>query len=492
MNITYNNLSTSDASNLITFTDIPNILKVEDSDGGTYANLTLTFKNNLSSQVSKDGQFYITFLGETITNVKSISDSINKNFYISSTNNVTAAYVARAFRNCPTIAANFRVQHNGATVKLIARAVGTVWGNASDVFQRNIPDTYLTTSVTDGASYADLYGAKVNVDIYNGLDYDEYLTTLEKNYYGGECAFDLSPVLTTLVERGIDKPYSFKVSSIKGDTYNIIANFDDNYIVQGYMCNQGDKFISLNAVNGIIVAQNFKRGTQKSSTNNTILYVYETNIPLSVYKNNTAGMTVYVDYVDSDNTVLETVSYSYNMQYPSNKLWNFNVDLAPNTGLKERFRQSTYIDLRVGGSSTIRYNVIKPLKATEYYQRIYWRNSYGGVSFFDFTGQKSETRDVEISTYQKSIYDYYTDSRNELDKIYDNKIKYTVTLKSHLFENDGKYVFNDLMQSPEVWTEINGEQYAIILDSVSVDETDRNNIYEATVKYHYSQEPSLI
>ena len=76
--------------------------------------------------------------------------------------------------------------------------------------------------------------------------------------------------------------------------------------------------------------------------------------------------------------------------------------------------------------------------------------------------------------------------------IYDNKIKYSVTLKSHLFENDGKYVFNDLMQSPEVWTEINGQQYAIIIDTVSVEETDRNNIYEATVKYHYSQEPSLI
>lgn len=492
MNITYNNLSTSDATNLICFTDIPNILKIEDNDGGTYANLTLTFQGNLSSQVTKDGQFYITFLGETITNVRNVSDSVNKNFYISTVNNVTAAYVARAFRNCPTIAANFRVEHNGATVKLIARAVGTVWGNASDVFQRNISDTYLTASVTDGASYADLYGAKVNVDIYNGLDYDEYVTTLEKNYYGSECAFDLSPVLTTLAERGVDKPYSFKVSSIKGDAYNIIANFDENYIVQGYMVNQGDKFISLSAVNGIIVAQNYSRGTEKSSSNNTILYVYGTTIPLSVYKHNTAGMTVTINYVDSDNTIIESASTSYNMQYPSNKLWNFNIDLAPNTGLKERFKQSTYIDLIVGGMATIRYNVIKPLKATEYYQRICWRNSYGGISFFDFTGQKTETRDLDVETYQKSIYDYYTDSRNELDKIYDNKIKYTVTLKSHLIENDGKYVFNDLMQSPEVWTEINGQQYAIIIDSVSVDEAERNNVFESTVKYHYSQEPSLI
>jgi hypothetical protein len=48
------------------------------------------------------------------------------------------------------------------------------------------------------------------------------------------------------------------------------------------------------------------------------------------------------------------------------------------------------------------------------------------------------------------------------------------------------------MQSAEVWTERNGEAYAIIIDSVSVEEQDRNDIYEATVKYHYSQKPSLL
>lgn len=492
MNITYNGLNTSDATELICFTDIPNILKVEDNGGGTYANLTLTFQGNLASTVTKDGQYYITFLGETITNVRTVSDAINRNFFISSTNNVTAAYVAKAFRNCPTIAANFRVQHNGTTVKLIARNVGTVWGNASDVFQRNIANTYLSATVTDGTSYADLYGAKIDVDIYKGESYDEYVTTLEKNYYGSECAFDLSPVLTTLAERGYANPYSIKVTSLKGDSYNIIGSLEENYITQGYMCNQGDKYISLNALNGVMVAENFGRGTERSYLNNTLLYVYGTKIPLSLYKDNALGVTVTINYTDSDNTVLTSNTTTFNMQYPSYRLWNFTIDLAPNTAFSEWFKKSTYIDLQIGGEGIVRYNVIKPLKATEYYQRVYWRNSYGGVSFFDFTGQKTETRDLETSTYQKSIYDYYDDPRNELDKIYDNKIKYSVTLKSHLFENDGKYVFNDLMQSSEAWTEINGQEYAIIIDTVSVEESDRNNIYEATVKYHYSQEPSLI
>jgi hypothetical protein len=49
-----------------------------------------------------------------------------------------------------------------------------------------------------------------------------------------------------------------------------------------------------------------------------------------------------------------------------------------------------------------------------------------------------------------------------------------------------------LIQSASVWTEINGQEYAIIIDSVNVDETDNNGIFEATLKYHYSQNPSLI
>jgi hypothetical protein len=156
-------------------------------------------------------------------------------------------------------------------------------------------------------------------------------------------------------------------------------------------------------------------------------------------------------------------------------------------------KNAFYVDVKIDSQQDfVRYNVIKPLKATEYSQRILWRNSYGGISFFDFTGAKTETRDVDITTYQKNIFGYYTDTMNELEKVYNNEIKYSVTLKSHLFENDGKYLFNDLAQSPDVWTVINHETYAIIIDNISVDETDRNNIYEATVRYHYSQHPSII
>lgn len=493
MNITYNNMGVGAANNIVTFTDVPNILTVSDTDNGSFAKFTIKFKENLGSIVTKDSEYYITFLGETITNTVSPGSSVNRYFYIGSVNNVTAAYAARAFRNCPTIAANFKVENSGSTVKLTARAVGSVWGGMSNYYLTNIPSEYIEVTAIDGSASSDLYGARIDVDIYSeDASGSFYVTSLEKNYYGNECAFDLSPVLTTLAEIGTTKPYTMNVTSLKDDTYSTLAEFDYNYIAQGYMVNQGNKYIDLNNTS-LLFAQNVNRGESRAFENNTLLYIYGTTIPFSFYSHNNAGMNISIDYRDSDGSLLETYSgYTWRNTDSSKKLWDYTVDLAFNTAMKERFKQSYFIDLTIGSSKTIRYNVIKPLKATEYYQRILWRNSYGGISFFDFTGQKSETRDFDLSTYQKSIYGYYTDYRNELDKIYDNDVKYTVTLKSHLFENDGKYVFNDLIQSPEVWTVINGEEYAIILDSVSVEETDRNNVYEATVKYHYSQKPSII
>ena len=106
------------------------------------------------------------------------------------------------------------------------------------------------------------------------------------------------------------------------------------------------------------------------------------------------------------------------------------------------------------------------------------------------TFEEDKRNTVEGGNYTYKLN--YVDTKNELDKIYDNDVHYTVTLKSHLFENDGKYVFNDIIQSPEVWTVVNGESYGIILENVTVDEVNQNNIYEATVRYGYSMNPSII
>lgn len=485
MRITLNNLELP--SNIICLTDVPNILSVidGDEDSGTHAIFTLQLNNDLSTETSSDGQWYITFFEETITNVINPSNAINKNFYVSDSNSSTAASIARAFRNCPVIAANFLVQNDNSTVTLTARSIGSIFRGLNRVYTTNIPSTYLFGIGSDGSADSSLYGAKIDVDVYSmDAGGTKYITTLEKNFYGGKAEFNLSPVLTTFAEYGRVRPYTLKVSSIVDGNYTLLGNVDENYISIGYMCNQGNKYLINDYMN---VAQNVSRGEAKDSYNNTILYTYAPSIPISFYNGDFGGMTINIDYLGSDYQVLSSSTTTWRNTDSERKLWDLDIQLN-----SYAFNYAFYVDINLGQSYKMRYNVIKPIKATEYYQRIYWRNSYAGISFFDFTGQKTETRDVQIDTYEKNIFDYYTDEKNELEKIYNNEVKYTVTLKSHLFENDGKYIFNDLLQSSSVWTKINGQDYAIIIDSVSVDETDNNNIYEATVKFRYSQTPSII
>ena len=197
MRITLNNLELP--SNLITFTDIPNILKVEDDGGGTYASITFEFENDLSEYTTNNGQWYISLWGETVTNVLNPDDAINRNFFVSSSNQSTAASLCRALRNCPTVATNFNVINNGNEVVLTAKAIGTLFSNSSDFLKYNIWQPLLWVTLVDGSANSNLYGAKIDVDVYHGT---EYITTLEKNYYGSDVAYNISPVLSTFAEYG--------------------------------------------------------------------------------------------------------------------------------------------------------------------------------------------------------------------------------------------------------------------------------------------------
>lgn len=498
MNITYNNISSPE--HLITFTDVPNILKVTDYDGGYKARYTLTFVGNLYGETTADSQWYITLFGDTISNVLDANNAVNKTFHVSTANTSTAASVARALRNCPNLAANFIVEHSGTTVEVTAREVGSIF-QGGNYFATNIASAYMGRDGQDGSASSSLNGALIDVDVTkNG----EYVTTLEKNFYNGEAAFDVSPVLTTIAQHGKVEWYEFKISSLKNGEYALLGNLEHNYVTVGYMCNQGYKYLILDNMDRVLLAQNVSRGGNNGYTNKTMLYTYAPNIRLSLYHYSNVTPWITIRYLDSAyNFIGNETSQAWPKTNNDALLYDYTINLN-----QTLFNQAFYVVVQFNdGTDDIEliYKVIKPLKATEYWQRIYWRNSYGGVSFFDFTGQRSETRNLELSTYQKNIFGYYDSTRkdyrnnqqvnvpyNVLNKSYDNTVDYSVTLKSHLFEHDGKYIFNDLIQSSEVWTEINGEFYEILLESVSVEEQNMNNIYEATVKYKYSQHPSLL
>lgn len=476
MNITLNNIE--QASNLVTFTDIPNILMVSDTSGGTYARLTITFTGNLAAVTTLNNQWQININGDTIQNVLNAEDAVNKNFIAMVNPSSTAASVVRALRNSSSLFSTFKIQQSNNVITLTARQ----YGNIPITFSSNISSSYLSYSTIVGSSYSDFEQKLIDVDIISDGD---YITTLEKTFTNGQAAFNISPILTTMAEKFVSKPYQLVISSYKNGDYNLLATLSNNYASIGYMVNQAERYLSL--PNGIYLAQNVGRGTQSGTLNAMPLYVYERKLPLSFYAFNTAGASIRFDYLDSAYNVIGTETTQWRNSNSSQVLKNITHVLDDNF-----MNNAFYVDVVFGSSNPLRYNVIKPLNATEGNTRIYWINEYGGTSFIDMAGQREETRELELTTYKKNIFDYYTDDVNSLELPYDNTVKYQVTIRSHLFENDGKYIFNSLLQTPFAWTEVNGEKYALLIKSIDVDETEQNNVYRAKVVYEYSQEPSLL
>lgn len=473
MNITYNNLSSP--SNILTFTEIPNILKISENVTGNKCTIQFSMSNGLRQTVSADSQYYITLFGETITNVMSPENANNKRFYISDDSVSTAMSIARAFRNCGGLNADFDIFGNGSTVEIIAKTIGNKITTAN-YLQRNIPGDKMSVSVQDGSSTSILLNSKIQVDVYNSnaASVNNFITTLEKNWYGDECAFDMSPVLSTFSEYGQTQPYTFVLNVYRdnGEWQNQ-GTVSGNTTI-GYHANQSDKY---KYAQGAQMLLNKNRGTNGTM----ILYTYNNVIPYSVLCGiDTGGWNVKVSVKDSAfNEVYANTSTS--SRTTSNMIVDTNATI-PQTAIKNGY----YVDITVG-TETTRFNIIKPLKATEYYQRILWRNEYGGISFFDFTGSRSESDSVDIETYEKNIFDYHDNNEFERKMIYKNDYKKTVSLTSHLLEEDGKWIFNSLMRSKKVWTTINGKTYYIIPKSIDVQEDQTyNNIYTAKLTYEYS------
>ena len=473
MNITYNNLSSP--SNILTFTEVPNILKISENITGTKCTIQFIMGDNLRQTVSADSQYSITLFGETVSNVMSATEARNKRFYISDDAKSTAMSIASALRNCGGLNADFDIFGNGGTVEIIAKTIGKKITTAN-YLQRNIPAQYMSVSVQDGNSYSILFNSKIDIDVYDSasVNVSNYITTLEKNWYGDECAFDMSPVLATFSEYGQTKPYSFVINVFREDgEWQNQGTVSGNTTI-GYHANQSDKY---KYAQGAQMLLNKNRGTNGTM----ILYTYNNVIPYSVLcGSDTGGWNVTVSVKDS--AFNEVYSYtSTGRRTTSNMIVDTNATI-PQTAMTSGY----YVDITIG-TQTTRFNIIKPLKATEYYQRIQWRNEYGGISFFDFTGSRSESDSVDIESYEKNIFDYYDNEYFERKMIYSNDYNKTISLKSHLMEEDGKWIFNSLMRSKKVWTTVNGKTYYIIPKSIDVEEDQQyNNIYTAKLTFEFS------
>lgn len=468
MNITYDGQSIT--SGLITLTGIPNILSVESGKvQGSKAELRITI-NNLSG-IDPTKEYMITINDNTITSSQSEG---NKSFWLTNSNSAqskitVATSIAQALRNSDLGTYDiYQLVSSGQlqpTVVVMAKEIGEQY----EMTYSSTLGSALSIQNYAGSTTDEFAGAKMYVDIYSS---GSYVTTLEKSYYKERIDFNISQILTSISRYDYLTPYDLVIYKKSNDIVSSIGYLSGMYSAMGYMVNQGDKYLNYNENT---LAQNVSRGTQSDVYNRMVLYTYLPSIPLGIYA--ASALNIGINYLDSNKDTIRNETYNFTV--PSHYGYH---EITLDT---EYFNQAYYVDLVIPDVGTLRYNVIKPIDATQRCQRVYYHNSYGGVSFFDFTGEITENHKTDNDTYTKNVFDYYRDSQMEQTKIYSKDTSITVTMKSHLMERSAVWQFNDLLGSYDAWTNINGVDYKIIITDCKVDETD-TGVWQATITYTYS------
>lgn len=463
MVLTYNGQASPQG--MITLTNVPNILTVQ-SSSVTGNNSVLKITINDLTKIDPNNTYYITINGLTIT-----SGNVGNNFYISNSNTganqiAVAHSIAKSLRSVGLT--NYEIYQEisqGILTNVViveAREVGELY---EITFDSNLGAAILYDNYV-GTTSDEFAGGRINIDVYSGSD---YITTLEKSYYKEKIDFNVSDVLKSISRYDFLVPYTLFIYSQIGNQVTNLGRVSATSAI-GYMVNQGEKFLNTYPM----FAQNVSRGT--SSPSKMVLYTYLSTIPVTIYSDDVVE-TVNITYYDSS---LQQIGTGFSNVNIYNGIGQ--SDIALNSNL---FNSAYYVDLSLENGQIIRYNVIKPVDANSRCQRVYYHNSYGGVSFFDFTGQITENHKVDNDTYTKNIYDYYKETTLEQIKIYDKETTINVTMKSHLMERSAVWQFNDLLGSYDVWTNINGVDYKIIVTDCKVDETE-TGVWEATVTYTYS------
>lgn len=471
MNVTLNNQS---SNNIVVFSDVENIVTFSETITGTTTQVLMAFSNNLATTVTGDGQYYITVFDETITNVMTYKNATNRRFWISTSPTNTAASVADALRACPSIAAEWDVTQDGYILYLTAKRIGNKLADYSYWNRTNIGGGYLSIAATrNGSSSSTLLDGKANLEVTNTTDNGSMVGRMVKQIYDDKTDFNITPMLNTEVEYGTVTKFNIHPSTVS--TQGNLTEYSDIpvYMVNGYECNGSSPYL-VNTT-GRILWNKMHNGV------NNVQYLYNPTVIYSVMTVSPNNQIVYYRLFDSTMTQIFQASRPFGGGTPEPRMIDMSYTF-PTTA----FTNAYYAQIQIGNGDSILFNVIKPLNATEYYQRIYWRNEYGGIQFFDFTAEKAEQFDVSTQTYNVNTFERYrsTDLHMATEKIYSNKTNKTYTLTTHLMEKDGKYSLDSLALAKNVWTELNGNTYHIIPTNVSVTENDQyNNIFTAQVSY---------
>lgn len=497
MKITLNGLE--NPNNIITFTNCPTILTVSDSWTGTRARSVIEVSS--LSYVRTPEEYSIKVGDYYIRGTSDLSKSVGNRFYLTSSNTLAnrvlvARKIVDAINSLGGITMSYRVWQDSNSIgelipRVIVEAIDVGIAGVGISIKDLMPSGIITIDGTGGSITSIFNGSitnKIHVDIYknnfpinriNGTTWTRgsFIAQLEKTVWGGSVSFDLSEIFNTESEIGTLSEYEMIIYSEVDGNITALGDLKNIYATPGYFVNQGGAFIP--KFTGCYLAQNVSRGNSVGGVNKSILYVYYNSIVFSLYADNSMStVSCTIDYLNSSQASLGTEKQNI---FCGNNLNTFTLPLN-----QLLLQQSSYIDVNIPNVGKLRYNVIKPIHATDETQRIYWTNSYGGTSFFDFTGTRTEERKTDIETYERSLYDYYNSNRQELKKIYSKEVKITVTLTTHNIVKDGTWQLFDLQNSYNAWTTVNGKEYAIHITDIQVDETDVAGIYTAQIEYEYS------
>lgn len=497
MRITLNGIE--NPNNIITFTNCPTILTVSDSWTGTRARSVINVANLSSARTPEE---YTISVGDyIIRGTGDLTKSVGNRFYLTSSNTLAnrvlvARKIVDAISSLGGITMSYRVWQDSDTngqllPRVIVEAISVGIDNVIIRINDPMPSGIVTIDSTMGSISSIFNGSitnKIHVDIYknnipenriNGTTWTRgsFIAQLEKAVWGGNVSFDLSSIFNTESEIGTLSEYEMIIYSEVDGNITALGDLKNIYATPGYFVNQGGAFIP--KFTGCYLAQNVSRGNSVGGVNQSILYVYYNSIVFSLYADISMGtVECTIDYLNNSQTSLGTEKQNI---FCGNNLNTFTLSLN-----QFFLQQSSYVDLTIPNIGKLRYTVVRPIHATDEIQRIYWTNSYGGTSFFDFTGTRTEERKTDIETYERSLYDYYTSNRQELKKIYSKEVKITVTLTTHNIVKDGTWQLFDLQNSYNAWTTVNGKEYAIHITDIQVDETDVAGIYTAQIEYEYS------
>lgn len=490
-----NNLS--DAKDIICFDSVPNIVTVKSpTSRRVKAYAELRFNNTNINTMTENTSFTIN--GYTVNGTKDISQANGRRFFIPTDvndKNSLALNVMNAFKNISQLEMMYDFTFTpSSTFKITAKGYGAQY-NIKVQFSS---DTTVTINdLTNSSVTNELMGnesSKIYMDLYykrdslrrlgaateSTLSDMVYVTTLEKEFYNDDTHFNISPILTTLSENDSMIQYKLNAYASVDGVYKAIGETSSNYCVKGYLCNQGDKYIDYNDFRTYLPALNVKTGTNTSSYNKSTLYIYDPLIVFTVYYGNSSTFLNYtIRYLDSDETQMHQETARTLFTTPYRNVATVNIKLNENY-----LRDAYFIDV-VMDFGTLRYTVINPPYANVENNRIYWYNSYGGLSFFDFTAEKKQERKTELSTYNKSVLEYYEHNVEEQEIVYSKNVNIETTLTTHLMDENGLYQLYDLQESYTAWIEMDDNVYYIIVSEVKVEEPSEG-VYRATVKYKYS------